>query len=450
MAHRQNIDDVFPTTSECTPSDLETEEWWALLAPQKADQTPVPYFRVHSSRVKPSYFCTEYRSFDAFKLLCNSLGGVKIESSPIVLQNSRGHSPLERLPPEILGIVFDCSQSNDFVALSLCSRGLWTYAVKWAQNGYLRWRNAYSLAGTPILYASSRLRTLPQCVYDMYPGSVPTETRQEMSSPSLYSQRRMVTRSTAWYRDIMLKSHQAPFPYDELYIESFDNMITMADIPDHFHASMRSSFPTMTLGKGSKWLLLNMTNNEYIRMESVITTEGEKTVSHPGNDWLTLDILLFWLICWRGDGRQNTWSWEELDEFVGMTEEMIDDTLHDPTYGPLDDKFWPVWTGNWAGHSLEVVTDRDLDRLWVDRTNSIEKLASKMLLTMYGLALAEGSFKARKHWEWVLYQRGDIIDEEQDHDGPDGGTTSTETHKTIVIGSLRVHADCLCDCGSGT
>ncbi|CAF3598166.1 unnamed protein product [Fusarium graminearum] len=447
MAHRQETNYVFPKTSECKPSDLDGFQWWALLAPKKTDQTAKPYFRVQSSRMKPSYFCTEYRSFDAFKLFCNSLDGIKIQSSSSTMPHKlRGQSRLERLTPEILGLIFEVSEPDGFIALSLCSQSLWALAINWAQNGYLRWRNAFSLAGTPVIYASSYLKTLPQYLYDMYPKFVTEETEEEVAAPRLYGQGRTVTQSTAWFNDIVLQSHLAPVPYDGLYVQSFEKIISKANIPFHLHKNMRSSLPIMTIEKGSKWLLRNLTNNEYIRMESVMTTEGEVTVSHVGNSWLTLDMLLFCLICWRGDGRQNTWSWEQLEGYVGMTEEGIDDTLHDPTYGPLDDKFWPIWAGNWVGHSLEVVTDRELDSSWVDRTNSIETLAPKMLLTMYGLALAEGSPQARHHWESVFEQRGDVIDEEHECYVSDGVTIEAKTHKKIVIGSLRVHADCLCGC----
>jgi hypothetical protein len=244
----------------------------------------------------------------------------------------------------------------------------------------------------------------------------------------------------------MLQSHNTPYPYDDLYVESFEKHIANADIPVHLQNSIKSSLPTLSIEKGSKWLLRNLTNKEFICMESVVTSEDEATVSHAGNSWLTLDILLFWLICWRGDVRQNTWSWEDLEEFVGVTDEGIDDILHDLTYGPLDDKFWPIWAGNWAGHSLEVVVDRPLGGAWVDRTNAIDTLAPKMLLTMYGLALAEGTFEAKRHWEEVLDQRGQVIDEELEIYVSDGETTRTETHKIITIGSLKAHPSVLCNC----
>ncbi|GKU22178.1 hypothetical protein FLAG1_09389 [Fusarium langsethiae] len=443
MAHRQPIESVYPLTSECTPQDLEAGEWWALFPLQKANRSPMLSFRALSSRMNPSHFCQEFRSFDAFRLLCKSPEGINIEPLTVPPETPQGQNRLERLPPEILGLIFEFSQPGDSVALGLCSRPLWKTLSKWVQNEHLIWTNTYSLAGTPIIYASSLLKTLPPCLYPKYPNTVPEETRDE---EVLDSQKRVVTPATAWLDNILLQSYQAPLPNHDSYTKSFDRTITMANIPDHLHENMRSCLPTLTIKRGSKWLLRNLTNNEYIRMESVVTEEGEETVSHVGNKWLTLDILLLWLITWRGD-QANPWSWEELERYVGKT---VDDMMYSLigffNHRPVTDEFWPIWTGNWAGHSLEVVTDREMDEVWIDRTDEIERLSQKMLRMMYILSRQNGTPKTKRHWEWAISTRGYVTDEEWKFKNPDGVTFSYQTHKTIYAGPMKRHAEWLCNC----
>ncbi|KAM0230690.1 hypothetical protein ACHAP5_011296 [Fusarium lateritium] len=121
-------------------------------------------------------------------------------------------------------------------------------------------------------------------------------------------------------------------------------------------------------------------------------------------------MLLLWLITWRGEEDvQEVWTWDELEIFVGVPDEKLEDTLMDPTYGPLDDKFWPMWAGAWAGHRLEVVIERELSKDWVDRTSAVESLSNKMMRLFYGLSIAEGSQWNRKYWAKVFKESGGVI-----------------------------------------
>ncbi|KAG8668024.1 hypothetical protein FPOAC2_10216 [Fusarium poae] len=356
---------------------------------------------------------------------------------PVPPGSSQPQGRLEGLPFEMLGYIFECSQPDDTVALGLCSRYLWGTFIKWAQNRDLIWTNTYSFARTPIMHASSWLKTLPPYGYDMYPNARPEETEEEEQQEEEVSEpeTRQVTQATILFDNFILRSHQAPFPCD--YIKSFDNVIATADIPGHLHESMRSCLPTMTIQEGSQWLLRNVTNNEYIRMEKVVTDEGEETVSHVGNSWLTLDMLLIWLITWKGDDKAVPWSWKELERYVGSN---IDDMMYAMinvfNHRPGTDYVWPIWRGNWAGHSLEVVTDRKLDEVWIDRTSEIETLALKIAPTMYVMALQHGTAKARRYWEIVLDLQGYVHDEERDG----------VTHKIIHAGAMRKHSDYTCYC----
>ncbi|XEV07473.1 hypothetical protein FSHL1_012760 [Fusarium sambucinum] len=450
MAHRQPTESVYPQTSGCTTQDLGAGEWFTLVASEKRGRSTMPYFRAHSSRMNPPDSIFKFRSFDAFKLLCNSLEAIKMEPLSVPLDTPRGRSRLERLPPEILGSIFSTLESenpNHFISLTLCSQSLWAVAMKWARNGYVIWKNAYSLAGTPVMYASSRLKTLPPCLYRKYPNAVPEETREEDEDEDgevSDSQPRVVTRATAWLDNILLQSYRAPFSNHDSYVKSFNRMITMANIPDHLHESMRSCLPTMTIEKGSKWLLLNLTNNEYVQMRGVITEVGEGTLCHESHNWLTLDMLLLWLITWRGD-QSNLWSWEELEGYVGKNlDDMINALVGIFDNRPRTDDFWPIWNGNWAGHSLEVVTERDLDEAWVDRTEEIDRFSQRILPMLYILSCEKETPQTKAFWEWAISTRGFVDDEVWKIENPDDNTYSYETHAIISVGAIKRHANWLC------
>ncbi|EEU34695.1 uncharacterized protein NECHADRAFT_94847 [Fusarium vanettenii 77-13-4] len=172
---------------------------------------------------------------------------------------------------------------------------------------------------------------------------------------------------------------------------------------------MAASFPTFTINLGTKWYLRNLTQKEYICMEAIVTADGEVTISFIETHWLTLDILLLWLISWRGKDGNDSWSWEQLRQFEGITDEGLGDIMIDPTYGPLDDDFWPIWAGNWAGHSLDVVADEVLEE-WVDRSDMIRLLSGKVLRTLYGLAMAEVGGAESAYWANIFEQSGGVVD----------------------------------------
>lgn len=144
-------------------------------------------------------------------------------------------------------------------------------------------------------------------------------------------------------------------------------------------------------------------------MEAIVAADGEVTVSFLETHWLTLDILLLWLISWRGRFGNKTWSWEHLRLFEGVTDEGLENIMIDPTYGPLDYTFWPIWAGNWAGHSLDVVADEVLEG-WVDRSGMIRLLSGKVLRTLYGHAMVEVGGAESDYWAKIFEQSGGIVD----------------------------------------
>ncbi|KAM0548766.1 hypothetical protein ACHAPJ_009762 [Fusarium lateritium] len=415
---RRRGEDVVVPPDDADGSYVQQLERWALLAPKKKQQMKLPSLENDSLvDLKPSYFCTPYLSFDAFKVLCNSNEDVKINSDlesghqsfQMMAKQALARTQLDGLPPELLSMVFTLLDPDDFISLGLCLQSLWAHAIIWAQSGFFRWSNAYSWAGTPMICVASELRELPQPIYSMFPESIPEGIPEEHDTSNIHGWKSRF-RPTQWHNDMIKECEKRPDPYDDLYREEFWKHIHSTGIPKRLHKPIAASLPSFSIESGSKWYLRNLTQKEYIRMEGIVTFDGEATVSVVGNHWLTLDILLLWLITWRGDRFLNTWSWEQLEEFVGVTDEGLGDIMIDPTYGPLDHEFWPIWAGPWAGHSFDVVTGcTTLGAEWVDRSSNIDLLSGKMLRTLHGLAMAEVG-EARDYWAEIFERSGGVID----------------------------------------
>ncbi|SPJ73379.1 uncharacterized protein FTOL_03109 [Fusarium torulosum] len=388
-------------------------EWWTFVTPEKRQKmrllSPVDDGDVSG----PAWFCTDRLSFNAFKLLCNSPEKVKIKADgDFGLGLSRMPSlrvevltSLEGLPAELLMAIFMLLEPGDLIALGLCSQTLWNHAVTYAQGGYFQWKSAYSWVNTPLMCAGSKLNALPKSVYDNGAAAILGEL-PPWDGPDTEEQ----TGLNDWYHRVIELYQEMPCPYDGLYSKAFSEQIRSSGIPENLHGSMKASLPIFNVEIGSKWYLCNLSQKEYICMEGVVARKGEATVCLKKTHWLTLDILLLWLITWRGEeDTQDVWSWEELGTFAGFPDGSLEDTLMDQTYGPLNGKFWPMWAGAWAGQRLEVVAERKLDVDWANRTGEIDSLADKMMRLFYGLSIAEGSHWSRKYWAKVFKESGGVI-----------------------------------------
>jgi hypothetical protein len=386
-------------------------EWWTFVAPEKRQKMGLIYPVDNGDVSGPAWFCTDRLSFNAFKLLCNSPEKVKIKADGDLgsCRTSSLHgdmlTPLESLPPELLLTIFTLLQPEELMALGLCSQTLWNHATTYALGGYSRWKNAYSWVNTPLICAGSKLETLPKSMYhigaEKAHGGLPL-----WDIPDTEEQ----TGLNNWYHKVIEPYEETPCPYDGLYSKAFSEQIRSAGIPESLHASMKASLPALNVEIGSSWYLCNLTRKEYICMEGVVVRKGEATVCLKETHWLTLDMLLLWLITWRGlENTQDVWSWDGLETFAGFSDEKLEDTLMDPTYGPLNDKFWPMWVGAWAGHRLEVVAEKKLDVDWVNRTSDIDSLANKMMRLFWGLSIAEGTQLNRKYWAKIFKESGGVI-----------------------------------------
>ncbi|KAF9773098.1 hypothetical protein IL306_009141 [Fusarium sp. DS 682] len=399
---------------------METVNCWRFVAPGKKQQMSMPVLASKDFGRNPKAFCNNHLSFDAFKFLCNSMEAIKIDSnegtglpsSRAPLQQSHGDVCLEMLPAELLGEIFAILNAEDFMALGLCSQTLWTHAITWAKSGYFWWRNEYSWVDTPIMCVCDKLKVLPPALYNKIPELWPEETI-EPGRPGRHDTHTK-SRAKAWLDKSRGKYDKISFPYDSSYPEVFSKLIGSAGIPESRHVTMKACLPVFGIETGSKWYLRNLTDDEYIRMEAIVTSDEEATIALPGRRWLTLDILLLWLISWRGDGKQDAWEWEDIEDFEGFTDQNLSDTWHDPTYGPVNEHFWPLFAGPWACHNLDVVTERELDAGWTDRTKSIETLAPKILRLFLGYSMA-GHKQNEEYWEEAFRQDGDYWELEVMH-----------------------------------
>ncbi|KAF5026359.1 hypothetical protein F66182_1567 [Fusarium sp. NRRL 66182] len=392
-------------------------EFWTLLAPLKEQRMMLPSReKAYGEQLKPQFFCACYLSFDAFKLLCNSIDDVEIktdetpsrELTKIMPPQGQAHARLERLPTEVLGTIFMFLDAQDFISLGLCSQCLWAKATLWTRAAYLRWRKAWSWAGSPMICLGSKVRFTPPCLHSLFPSTIPLQSFETPSSTE-DTQRHWSIPTSIWYQDTTARYEKRPDPYDDLYREGFWNTIRSSKIPQEFHGFMAASLPTFSIRCGSKWYLRNLTQKEFIRMEAVITTDGEATVSFLGNEWLTLDILLVWLISWKGKAKNEPLSWEQLQEFEGLTDQSLGDIVIDPSYGPLSGIFWPIWVGTWAGHSLDVVTE-EMGEGWIDRTSIIASLSVEWMSVLYGLAMAEVGGEEKMRWAEIFERTGRVPD----------------------------------------
>lgn len=385
----------------------QIERWW-ILAPQKKQRIMLPnHENTTCWELSPQYFCTYHLSFNAFRLLCNPLDNTHIKTkghlidglSQVMPRKAARQSQLERLHPELLGRLFELLDPEDFAALGLCSQTLWTQAITWAQNGYRRWGTEYSWAGTPIICTGSRLHALPQPIYDMFPEAKPGLKPEGLTARQRNRRRAEWEQASDWNYNVTSRYNKSPVPYAEDYREKFWEVISSASIPENLHEPMAACFPTLDVQRGSKWYLRNLTQKEYIRMELVTTSDGEITVALAGKHWLTLDILLVWLISWNQKRDDTTLTWEELEQ--GQAYNGIQDpNLMNPhdRRRRINEVCMLMKAGKWAAHALDVV-DEEMGEGWFDRTNTINWLSSNWLRAIYGEALMRnGDEDVKEYW----------------------------------------------------
>ncbi|KAM5349452.1 hypothetical protein ACJ41O_005957 [Fusarium nematophilum] len=396
----------------CGDQTMRSPQRWHILAPKREQIIKLPLFGDEERfRVAPSHFCVHHLSFNAFKRLYDPLGTptkASGESLMIVTEQAKPWksmvlSRLERLPSELLRMVFAFLETNDSVALGLCSRRLWSEAIPAARESYRSWSRDYSWAGTPIICTGTYLTRLPQSIYDIDPDAEPAPSPTGM--PGRVA--RGMPQPRRWNWVAVMDYDKVPLMEDEAHRRAFWEHVDSSGIPQDLHKHMAADFSAFAGPRfvtGSRWYLRNHTAKEYIRMELVDaeTSGGEVTVAVTGQPWLTLDVLLMWLIGWSGG---HTRSWDD-DLEIENREPNQDARL--PSSNGLPDKeflrvvFQRVEAGLWAGHALDVVDEKfeGVCADWFDRSVTIDKLAGRWLQSIYARSVGDPELK--EYWARYL------------------------------------------------
>lgn len=270
----------------------------------------------------------------------------------------------------------------------------------------LIWRRMVIGSGEPsipgralLLSAQAHTFTPFPSLYTMFPEAKPGPQPQGLTARQRKSRRADWAQASDWDYNVTSRYKKSPMPYDEGYREEFWEVISSAGIVENLHEPMAAYFPTLDVERGSKWYLRNPTQKGYIRMEFVTTTDGEITVALAGKHWLTLDILLMWLISWNQKGGGTTFTWEEFEQ--GEAYDDIQDTDLMAPHGRrrwIEDVFMLMKAGKLVAHALDVVDEETAER-WFDRATTIDWLADNWLRALYGEALArKGDEDIKEYW----------------------------------------------------
>ncbi|UZP38756.1 hypothetical protein NXS19_006572 [Fusarium pseudograminearum] len=126
------------------------------------------------------------------------------------------------------------------------------------------------------------------------------------------------------------------------------------------------------------------------------------TISLTRNPWMTLDILLIWLITWEaGRNRPPENIPREIlrDQITKiMTNRGAIITASDVTQ--IRSYFTDMSSGRWAGHSLDVVqlVHSKMESGWTDITGEIQDASQRWFVAIFYDAVRLGQTKYIEYW----------------------------------------------------
>jgi hypothetical protein len=332
-------------------------------------------------------FCILNSSFGAFRLLYRPPAGLQnlalVQLDQALKKRNRLAlpSPIEKLPPEMMNSIYLHLQPTDFIALGLCCQSLWIRAV----NTLYHSRRSSSWVDTPIFVTSSRqLCALRQASHDHEPELQAPEKRNRdavretmvLQKPHLFDAMKQA-RNQNLLRDYasLTSSDFNPPHFQELV-----RLLPLSGISKSLHLLMKSCLFPEELGDEGQWCLRDFTTNEYIRMELVRdhTISEPSTISLTGSHWMTLDILLIWLITWQAGNDKTS---EEVPR--GNPRDQIKkiftngSTVTESDITQIRSYFTDMYFGRWAGHSLDVVqlVPSKMESGWTDITDEIQDVS---------------------------------------------------------------------------
>jgi hypothetical protein len=294
-------------------------------------------------------------------------------------------------------------QPAEYIALGLCSHSLWSQAV----NGIHHVRCLFSWADTPIfLVGSGQLFALRQAIYDTKAGlKRPGKEKQDIVRETMGLQNSYMfdVLKEAWNQNL-LRDHASLTLSDvePPYCQELFRLLPLSGIPESLHGLIELCLVSEKLDGEGQWYLRDFTTNEYIRMERVQdhTISKHTTVSLAGNPWMTLDILLVWLITWQGGS-------DKISKEVpgGNPRDQIKEVstnssnISEPEIAQIRSYFTDMYFGRWAGHSLDVVklVQTKMESDWSDITGDIEDVSQRWFAGIY---LEAHLLKEARHIEY--------------------------------------------------
>jgi hypothetical protein len=355
-------------------------------------------------------FCVLNSSFDAFHLLyrppIDSQNLALVQLGKALKKHTRlaSPSPIEKLPPELISSIYLHLQLADHIALGLCCRNLWIQTVTTIHHS----RRLSSWVDTPMFLAGSRqLLALRQASHDQesvlrIPQNGNRDAVREMvilQNPHLFHALKQA-RNRNLLRDYASVTSS---DFDPPYFQELTRILPSSGISKSLHLLMELCLPRGELDNEKQWYLRDFTTNEYIRMDLVqdCTISEHVTVSLTRNPWLTLDILLIWLITWQAGNdkaSEQNFKGNPKDQIRKIFTNGFSVTSSD--IAQIRSYFTDMYFGRWAGHSLDVVqlAQNKMESGWTDITREIQDVSQQWFVAIYLEAFLMKETKYREYW----------------------------------------------------
>ncbi|KAF2472590.1 uncharacterized protein BDR25DRAFT_302720 [Lindgomyces ingoldianus] len=265
-----------------------------------------------------------------WSLLARPSGGAA--EGPSILTESTRLSALERLPNELVDIIFDelSMDKRHAVGLALCSKYLWNLLIRRIRSQYLR--SAAPWAGKKVLVLGSQTSHLP-------PAFAELETYNTLKLRNVKSPPSANHRSFRLFEELIQLDFSVP-PIMHAQEAEWKKAIGLhlprkprnwlpdySEIYEFGHLSIFCLFP-----QDRTWILRNLTVHKFVSSNYLTTHNLRYAGLHP---YFTFHHILLSRICWSS------------------IPDSIDRAL---SYNNAN-----IHHGIWAGHSFDIVTQEEHD-----------------------------------------------------------------------------------------
>ncbi|KAI6774604.1 hypothetical protein HG531_001453 [Fusarium graminearum] len=378
-------------------------EFWYISAPLRNERVELKCHSVGISSLKG--FCVRNMSFNAFNLLLHRPPAGLLDQALMKRNCLAPLSPIEKLPLELISSIYLYLHPTDCIALGLCSQTLWIRAMDFIRHS----RRSTTWVDTPIFIASGKqLLALREASHNNESElQDPQDGTQDAvcmlmkpQRPHLFNVLKQARSQNQLCDYASLNSSDINPPY----LQELIRLSPTSGISKGFHRLMESCLFPEEFGGQGQWCLRDFTTNEYIRMEPVRdrSISEHPTISLTRNPWMTLDILLIWLITWeagRNRSPENV-TREILRDQINkiMSNHGAGVTASDVTQ--IRSYSTDMSSGRWAGHSLDVVqlVHNKMESGWTDITDEIQDASQRWFVAIYYDAVRLGQTKYVEYW----------------------------------------------------